>query len=264
MKINHNHPYHLVDPSPWPLLASIAALFFTFGIVLYMHGYETGYSLVCIGLFLLLLIFALWWKDVVREATYEGRHTEKVQKGLRIGISLFIVSEILFFFAFFWAFFHSSLSPSFAIGGVWPPVGIEAIDPWGVPFLNTLLLLCSGFTLTWAHHALLAGGKKQSLIALGLTLVLAITFTSLQVFEYQTASFSISDGIYGSVFYLATGFHGFHVLVGTIFLAVCTLRLYLNHFSTTHHFGFEAAAWYWHFVDVVWLFLFVCIYWWGS
>jgi cytochrome c oxidase subunit 3 len=264
MKINHKHPYHLVDPSPWPLVTSFAALFCTFGLVLFIHGYESGSFLGSLGLLLLFSVLILWWRDVVREATYEGNHTLAVQRGLRFGISLFIVSEILFFFAFFWAFFHSSLSPVFSIGGVWPPIGIEVIDPWGVPFLNTLLLLCSGFTLTWAHHTLVSKGKKQSLIALGITLILALTFTSLQAFEYITAPFSISDGIYGSVFYIATGFHGFHVLIGTIFLSVCGLRLYLNHFTPTHHFGFEAAAWYWHFVDVVWLFLFVCIYWWGS
>lgn len=264
MKINHNHPFHLVDPSPWPLTASIAAFFTTFGLVLYIHGYESGFSLCSLGFLLLSLVSSLWWRDVIREATFEGHHTKRVQKGLRYGISLFIVSEVIFFFAFFWAFFHSSLAPVFSIGGVWPPVGIEPINPWGVPFLNTLLLLCSGFTLTWAHHALLAGGRKQALIALGFTLILAVIFTSLQAFEYQTANFSISDGIYGSVFYISTGFHGFHVLIGTIFLGVCTLRLYINHFTRTHHFGFEAAAWYWHFVDVVWLFLFVCIYWWGS
>jgi cytochrome c oxidase subunit 3 len=170
----------------------------------------------------------------------------------------------MFFFSFFWAFFHSSLSPVFSIGGVWPPVGIEPINPWGVPFLNTLILLCSGFTLTWAHHALFAGGKKQALTALAYTLILAVIFTSLQVFEYQTAPFSISDGIYGSVFYITTGFHGFHVFIGTVFLVVCGLRLLKNHFSRTHHIGFDAAVWYWHFVDVVWLFLFVCVYWWGS
>jgi cytochrome c oxidase subunit 3 len=246
MKINHQHPFHLVDPSPWPLTASLAAFFTTFGLVLYIHGYESGFTLLSLGFFILIFVTSIWWRDIVREATYEGHHTERVQK------------------AFFWAFFHSSLAPVYSIGGVWPPVGIEAIDPWGVPFLNTLILLCSGFTLTWAHHALLAGGKKQALTALGCTLTLAVIFTSLQVFEYKTAIFSISDGIYGSVFYIATGFHGFHVLIGTIFLGVCTFRLYINHFTRTHHFGFEAAAWYWHFVDVVWLFLFVCIYWWGS
>ena len=264
MKINHNHPYHLVDPSPWPLVTSFAALFSTFGLVLFIHGYENGIFLGSLGIFLLTIVLILWWRDVVREATYEGNHTLKVQKGLRLGISLFIVSEIIFFFAFFWAFFHSSLAPVFSIGGVWPPIGINVIDPWGVPFLNTLLLLCSGFTLTWAHHALVAKGKQQSLIALGFTLILALVFTSLQAFEYNTAPFSICDGIYGSVFYIATGFHGFHVIVGTIFLGVCAFRLILNHFTPTHHIGFEAAAWYWHFVDVVWLFLFVCIYWWGS
>ena len=230
MKINHHHPYHLVDPSPWPLSTSLAAFFSTFGIVLYMHGYESGFTLLILGFFMLCFVVSLWWRDVIREATYEGHHTGRVQKGLRIGISLFIVSEVIFFFAFFWAFFHSSLSPVFAIGGVWPPVGITPINPWGVPFLNTLLLLCSGFTLTWAHHALLAGGKKQALIAMTFTLILAVIFTSLQAFEYETANFSISDGIYGSVFYLSTGFHGFHVLIGTIFLAVCSFRIVLKPF----------------------------------
>lgn len=263
-KINHNHPYHLVDPSPWPLIASLASLFFTFGIVMYIHGYESGFFLLNFGLIFLLFISGLWWRDIVREATYEGHHTLKVQKGLRIGISLFLVSEIIFFFGFFWAFFHSSLNPIFTIGGVWPPVGIETINPWNLPFLNTLILLCSGFTLTWAHHALLLKGKKQSLIPLVFTLILALLFTSLQAYEYQCAPFSISDGIYGSIFYIATGFHGFHVLIGSIFLGVGALRLIANHFSRSHHFGFEAAAWYWHFVDVIWLLLFVVIYWWGN
>jgi heme/copper-type cytochrome/quinol oxidase subunit 3 len=196
----------------------LSAFFTTFGLVLYIHGYDSGFNLLNLGLFLLCLVAGLWWRDVIREATFEGIHTKRVQKGLRLGIGLFIASEVIFFFAFFWAFFHSSLSPVFQIGGVWPPVGIHPINPWGIPFLNTLLLLCSGFTLTWARHALRAGGKKQGLIGLSFTLILAVLFTSLQVFEYKTASFSISDGIYRSVFYMATGFHGFHVFIGTILL----------------------------------------------
>jgi cytochrome c oxidase subunit 3 len=263
MKVNHKHPFHLVDPSPWPLSISLAALFTTFGGVLYIHGYKSGFELLSLGFFLMICVLSLWWRDVVREATYEGHHTSYVQRGLRIGISLFIVSEVIFFFAFFWAYFYLSL-PILSVGGYWPPLGIDPIKPWGLPFLNTLLLLSSGFTLTWAQHILVAGGKKQSLAALGCTLVLALIFISVQVFEYKTASFSISDGAYGSLFYIITGFHGFHVLIGTVFLGVCALRLYINHFSRTHHVGMEAAAWYWHFVDIVWLFVFICIYWWPA
>jgi heme/copper-type cytochrome/quinol oxidase subunit 3 len=177
---------------------------------------------------------------------------------------LFIVSEIMFFVAFFWAFFHSSFNPSPAIGGVWPPAYIVTLDPWKIPLLNTLILLSSGASVTWAHHSIVLGSKTQAIWALITTVVLAVIFTALQGYEYATAPFSISDSVYGSSFYMATGFHGFHVFIGTCFLAVCLFRLYHNHFTREHHFGFEAAAWYWHFVDVVWLFLFITIYWWGS
>jgi heme/copper-type cytochrome/quinol oxidase subunit 3 len=175
-----------------------------------------------------------------------------------------LYQKLCFFFAFFWAFFHSSFNPSHTIGGVWPPFGLTILDAWKIPLLNTVILLSSGAAVTWAHHAIVWGSKSQAIIALINTLVLATIFTALQGFEYVTSSFSISDGVYGSTFYMATGFHGFHVFVGTCFLAVCLARLYVNHFTREHHFGFEAAAWYWHFVDVVWLFLFVTIYWWGS
>jgi cytochrome c oxidase subunit 3 len=205
-----------------------------------------------------------WWRDVIREATFEGNHTLSVQTGLRIGMLLFIVSEIMFFFAFFWAFFHAALAPTPDIGSLWPPLGVETINAWGVPLLNTIILLTSGATVTWAHHAIVFGDRKNAIISLILTILLAIFFTLLQIFEYIESNFSISDSVYGSTFYLATGFHGFHVLIGTIFLGVCTLRLINYHFTKEHHFGFEAAAWYWHFVDVVWLFLFITIYWWGG
>lgn len=263
MRLKHKHPFHLVDPSIWPFFISFSALFTTFGIVLWMHAYENGYNLLICGLFLLVLICVSWWRDVVREATFEGHHTQIVQRGLRYGMILFIVSEVIFFFAFFWAFFHSSLSPTFEIGGVWPPVDIVSISPWGVPLLNTLLLLCSGFTLTWAHYSLISKNKKLAIVGILATLSLAILFTYVQVFEYANASFSISDGVFGSVFYMTTGIHGFHVIIGTIFLGVCTLRILANHFSYNQHFGFEAAIWYWHFVDVVWLILFICLYWWS-
>jgi cytochrome c oxidase subunit 3 len=264
MSVSQKHPYHLVDPSPWPIFGSLGALASTLGGVMYMHSFIGGGSLLCLGLSMLIYTMFVWWRDVIREATYEGHHTSVVQIGLRYGMILFIVSEVMFFLAFFWAFFHSSLSPSVEIGAIWPPKGIEVLNPWGIPFLNTLILLSSGAAVTWAHHAILAGLRDQAIYALLATILLAIVFTALQGMEYVEAPFTISDGIYGSTFFLATGFHGFHVIIGTIFLTVCAIRQYLAHFTPKHHFGFEAAAWYWHFVDVVWLFLFVSIYWWGG
>jgi len=207
---------------------------------------------------------AICWRDVIRESTFEGKHTTYVQKGLRIGMILFIISEIMFFVAFFWGFFHSSLAPTIAIGCVWPPIGIEPISAFGLPLLNTLLLLTSGATVTWTHHSIISGNKQESVISLLLTIILALIFTVIQVFEYIQAPFTISSGIYGSTFFMSTGFHGFHVLIGTLFLSVCLYRLIKGHFTKEHHLGFEAAAWYWHFVDVVWLFLFVSVYWWGG
>ena len=258
------HSYHLVDPSPWPLLASLGAFMLTSGLVLYMHKFIGGWQLFITGFTLILYIMYTWWRDVVREATFEDQHSVTVQKGLRLGMVLFIVSEIMFFFAFFWAFFHSSIAPTFSIGGVWPPKAITTINTFTIPLTNTFLLLTSGATVTWAHHALLARAKKHTLVALIFTISLATLFTCLQGLEYINAPFNISDGVYGSCFYMATGFHGFHVFVGTVALIVSFIRIILNHFTNKHHFGFEAAIWYWHFVDVVWLFLFINVYWWSS
>ncbi len=258
------HPYHLVDPSPWPLFASFAAFVLTTGGVLYMHSYKGGFQLLLVGLSMILYGMFYWWRDVIREGTYEGHHTLLVQRGLRYGVLLFILSEVLFFGAFFWAFFHSSLSPTVDIGAVWPPKGIEVLDPWSIPFLNTLLLLSSGGSVTWAHHALLAGNRQETLIAFVITILLALIFTGFQAYEYMEAPFTISDGIYGSTFYMATGFHGFHVIIGTIFLTVTCARYWHGELTKYHHFGFEAAAWYWHMVDVIWLFLFVAVYYWGG
>lgn len=264
LKYKEKHGFHLVDPSPWPLVGAFGALMATFGGVLYMHGYNGGRALFYLGIFTIIYTMYVWWRDIVREGTYEGQHTKSVQSGLRMGVLLFIFSEVMFFVAFFWAFFHSSLNPSPFIGGVWPPAYLEVLNPWEVPLVNTILLLSSGATVTWAHHAIISGSREEGLKALIATLTLAVLFTVFQILEYAHAPFTISDGVYGSAFYIATGFHGFHVFVGTVFLAVCTIRLYLHHFTQEHHFGFEAAAWYWHFVDVVWLFLFLSIYWWGS
>ncbi len=268
------HSYHLVDPSPWPFATGVTALITAFGLISLMHG--EGDSLFYLGSALLLLVVAAWWRDVIREGEHEGHHSPVVQIGLRYGMALFIASEVMFFVAWFWAFFDVAFFPGAnspelvtrqeVLGGVWPPVDMQGklFDPWGIPFLNTVILLSSGVTVTWAHHALREDNRKHFMLGLALTIILGITFTSLQAHEYDIAAFSFSDGIYPSTFFMATGFHGAHVIMGTIFLIVCFLRGMAGHFKPDHHFGFEAAAWYWHFVDVVWLFLFTCIYWWAG
>jgi len=256
--------FHLVENSPWPLLGSLSSLVLTVSGVLYMKGFKYGLMFLYIALILLLLTFLFWFRDVIREATYQGHHTIKVRKGLQLGMILFIISEVCFFVAFFWAYFHSSLTPAVELGAIWPPLGINILNPWNVPLLNTILLLSSGATVTWAHFAIISNNRKESILALILTIILAVLFTTLQGVEYYEAGFTIADGVYGSTFFMATGFHGFHVIIGTIFLTVSLIRLINYHLTNLHHFGFEAAAWYWHFVDVVWLFLFVSIYWWGS
>nr|WJP34981.1 cytochrome c oxidase subunit 3 [Ligia exotica] len=256
------HPYHLVDMSPWPLTSSLGAFLMVTGLVKWFHFYSA--DLFLLGVFSIVLSMIQWWRDVIREGTFQGLHTEKVQKGLQWGMILFITSEVLFFFSFFWAFFHSSLSPCVEVGSVWPPTGIKPFNPFQIPLLNTAILLASGATVTWAHHSLMHGEHTEAVQSLGLTVLLGIYFTALQAFEYYEAPFTIADSVYGSTFFVATGFHGLHVIIGSTFLLVCWVRLVQGHFSYSHHFGFEAAAWYWHFVDVVWLFLYVSIYWWGG
>lgn len=261
---SQRHKYHLVDVSPWPIIGSFGALTLTMGGVMYMHRYQYGDIISLLGLTIVIFTMFVWWRDVIRESTFEGYHTSLVQIGLKYGMILFIVSEVAFFLAFFWAFFASSLSPELIIGAIWPPPDIKVFDPWEIPLLNTLILLLSGVTLTWAHHAMISFKYASTIRGLVLTVFLGSIFTALQIFEYIQAEFDISDGIYGSTFFMATGFHGFHVLIGSIFLIVCLYRLVQFHFTNKHHVGFEAAAWYWHFVDVVWLFLFTTIYWWGG
>nr|YP_009944023.1 cytochrome c oxidase subunit III [Quiscalus mexicanus]QOD95867.1 cytochrome c oxidase subunit III [Quiscalus mexicanus] len=256
------HSYHMVDPSPWPILGATAALLTTSGLTMWFHSNSP--RLLILGLLSTILVMFQWWRDIVRESTFQGHHTPTVQKGLRYGMALFITSEAFFFLGFFWAFFHSSLAPTPELGGQWPPVGIKPLNPMEVPLLNTAILLASGVTVTWAHHSITEANRKQAIQALSLTVLLGFYFTALQAMEYYEAPFSIADGIYGSTFFVATGFHGLHVIIGSTFLLVCLLRLIKYHFTSNHHFGFEAAAWYWHFVDVVWLFLYISIYWWGS
>jgi len=297
------HDYHLVDPSPWPLAASIGALVMAYGAIILMRSLNGGDGLFGIkgpyvfyaGAMLVVAVAYMWWRDVVREA-HKGDHTPVVQLHLRYGMIMFIASEVMFFVAWFWAFFDASLFPAGVTalpviqpdgsivpsdksiigmvernaltGGVWPPKPSanfkSTFDPWGLPLVNTLILLLSGTTVTWAHHALLNNDRKGLIYGLAITVALGLLFTALQVYEYGHAAFSFSGHIYGATFFMATGFHGAHVVIGTIFLAVCLVRALRGHFSAKQHFGFEAAAWYWHFVDVVWLFLFAAIYVWAA
>jgi cytochrome c oxidase subunit 3 len=278
------HDYHLVNPSPWPLLGSFAAFILTFGGVVWMKGlfglpkktWDSAWVLE-LGFGLVLLTMLLWWSDVVKEAN-EGDHTPVVSLGLRYGMILFIASEVMFFVAWFWMFFEMALfhgqrtlSPIDDVANAWktwPPKGVEPVPPFELPLVNTLTLLLSGTTVTWAHHALQHNDRKSAKIGLLLTILLGILFTSIQAYEYRHiladqlffGPDATGSGLYGSAFFMATGFHGFHVIIGTIFLTVCLLRLMGGGFSPTKHFGFEAAAWYWHFVDVVWLFLFTFLY----
>ncbi|MGG5810723.1 cytochrome c oxidase subunit 3 [Falsiroseomonas sp. CW058] len=261
----YKHPYHLVEPSPWPLLGAFSGGALVLGIILLAHN--GTWWMLALGLVATLATMFFWWRDIIRESRTPGLHSSVVRLGLRYGMVLFIASEVMFFVAFFWAFFHFALFPEHVSGATtpaWPPKGILTFDPWHLPFLNTMILLLSGCTVTWAHHSLLNNDRKGLIQGLALTVFLGACFTALQAKEYMIAPFGFTGGIYPSTFYLATGFHGFHVLVGTIFLAVCLFRAIRGHFTPERHFGFEAAAWYWHFVDVVWLFLFICIYWWGA
>ena len=268
-----HHDYHLVDPSPWPIVGSVAALALAVGLISWMHKmYAAAPIVFAAGAIGLLYTMFAWWRDVIKEAEHKGDHTRVVQISHRYGMILFIASEVMFFVAWFWAYFSSALFPADLhhvartelFGGVWPPRGIETFDPWHLPLLNTLILLTSGTTVTWAHHALLHNDRKGLKWGLICTVILGALFTSVQAYEYGHAAFKYAGHIYGATFFMATGFHGAHVLIGTIFLIVCLLRAYAGHFTPKQHLGFEFAAWYWHFVDVVWLFLFACIYVWGA
>ena len=266
-----HHDYHLVDPSPWPAVGTAAAFVLVVGGLMYMHAITGGLVVLLLGFLGIAYTMVMWWRDVVQESR-RGDHTDVVSKGLRIGMVLFIASEVLFFFAFFWAYFWGALvhpDPTTVPDYTWLTPGAHPVDTWDVPLLNTLILLLSGCTVTWAHHAVREGDNQTGAKALALTVLLGITFTAFQAYEYvhviyHPEGFTLSDGIFGSTFYMATGFHGFHVIIGTTFLIVCTMRAWYGHFRPEKHVGLEAAAWYWHFVDVVWLFLFVWVYWWGG
>jgi len=258
------HPFHLVSPSPWPLNTCISLLSLTSTGVLTMHAFLKADYFLFLALISLILCMTFWFRDIISEATYIGNHTLAVQKGINMGVVLFIVSEGLFFLGIFWAYFHSSLSPTIELGAHWPPMGIDAINPFELPALNTVLLLSSGVTVTYAHHSLIQGNRSGALYGTALTIGLALIFTALQGVEYTVSSFTISDGTFGSCFYFGTGFHGIHVMIGTAFIGVGLWRILAYHITDNHHLGFEASILYWHFVDVVWLFLYISVYYWGS
>nr|QKW88773.1 cytochrome c oxidase subunit III [Rhytidodus viridiflavus] len=258
----NNHPFHLVDKSPWPLTSSMGLMTMTSGTILWFN--KMNPTLMVMGIIIILLTMMQWWRDVIRESTYQGMHTTKVMLSMKWGMIMFIMSEVMFFSSFFWAFFHSSLSPTMEIGLQWPPEGIKTFNPMSIPMLNTMILLSSGISMTWAHNAILNKNFSQSMKSMIITVTLGVYFTMLQMYEYMESPFSISDSIYGSTFFMSTGFHGIHVMVGTIFIMTVMMRTKNLHFSMNHHIGFESSAWYWHFVDVVWLFLYIMIYWWGS
>ena len=266
-----NHDYHILPPSLWPLLGGLGAFIMLFGAVLWISPQVQNNTpwMFFIGLALVLYVMYGWWAEVVAEGNNGVDHTPVVQIGLRYGVILFIMSEVMFFSAWFWSFFKHAMYPmgpeSPAVDGVWPPAGIETFDPWHLPLINTLILLCSGMAATWAHHAIAHENNRNDMKwGLILAVGLGIIFTVFQAYEYSHAAFGFSGNIYGANFFMATGFHGFHVIIGTIFLLVCLIRLQMGHFTPEKHVGFEAAAWYWHFVDVVWLFLFAAVYIWGG
>jgi cytochrome c oxidase subunit 3 len=258
------HPFHLVSPSPWPLNTSVSLLNTTVSAALSFHLFFQKVTTVILSVFSLVYSMSLWFRDVISEGTYLGNHTLAVQKGLNMGVALFIASEALFFLAIFWAFFHSALSPTIELGASWPPMGIQSINPFELPLLNTIILLSSGVTVTYAHHSLIQGNRSGGLYGLLYTIILAIIFTYFQGIEYTVSSFTISDGTFASCFYFSTGFHGLHVMIGTAFLWVGLWRLLAYHLTENHHLGLESGILYWHFVDVVWLFLYVSVYYWGS
>lgn len=258
------HGFHLVRPSPWPFLVSVSLLNVILWLVTLLHDIKVSSGFVIFTWIYFLLNVGMWFRDVVIEATFQGHHTSFVQRGLRLGMLLFLLSETMFFFGFFWCFFYMSIAPSIWIGCTWPPVGIEPLDPTKLPLLNTVILVSSGISANFAHKSILRrNGRKDVMIGLGYSIVLGIAFTCFQLWEYSIATFSINDGIYGSIFYVATGFHGLHVIIGTVALIVCLIRHIRYHFQMEHHLGLEFSIWYWHFVDVIWILLYLSIYCWG-
>nr|YP_010878965.1 cytochrome c oxidase subunit III [Batracomorphus extentus]WHE42617.1 cytochrome c oxidase subunit 3 [Batracomorphus extentus] len=257
----NNQKFHMVNNSPWPILTSFSLMSMTISSVMWMHK-NNVYTMI-LSMIMIMLVSWQWWRDIIRESTFQGMHNKKIIKLMKWGMMMFILSEIMFFISFFWTFFHMSLSPSAEIGLNWPPMGIKPMKPMNIPLLNTVILMSSGVSITLAHNFILNKMFNKTIKSMTITILLGIYFSMIQLYEYMECSFSISDSVFGSTFFLMTGFHGIHVIVGTMFLLVSTIRMKSLHFSQSHMVGFEASAWYWHFVDVVWLMLYISVYWWG-
>jgi len=261
MLIKNEFEYHIVDIRPWPLKDGRLIFFTIISIIIFFNSHSS-FPLI-LGVVILLYFTFQWWRDIRREASFQGLHPLKIYDNIKIGIILFILSEIIFFFSFFWAFFHSRLSPDLELGLFWPPYGVVPFNPLQIPLLNTIILVISGSIITLSHFSLLKGRIINAKLRLGLTIILGVYFSILQGYEYIERVFNLRDSVFGAVFFVATGFHGLHVLVGTSIIVFILYRIIIKHFRDLHCFGFEARAWYWHFVDVVWLFLFRFIYWWA-
>lgn len=257
-------PFHLVTSSPWPLAISLALMSLALTLGLTMHNYINNIYLLLLSILVVLASMSLWLRDVIIEATFLGDHTQAVRKGINIGFILFVISEALIFSAIFWSYFHSAIGPTIEIGSSWPPVGIESIKPTELPLLNTIILLASGATITWAHHGILNGNKSESIIAVAITTFLIFAFVWCQDKEYTFANFTIADGVYGSIFYAGTGLHFGHMVMLFIMLSIVLWRLFLNHLTNTHHVVFEITVLYLHVLDVIWLLLYLVFYWWGA
>nr|YP_009728513.1 cytochrome c oxidase subunit III [Indomegoura indica]QIA95426.1 cytochrome c oxidase subunit 3 [Indomegoura indica] len=260
MKINQ--PYFILNLSPWPILMSLNTFNLMISNIMIMNFKYNFMSMM--NLIMMILISTLWWRDIIRESTYQGNHNFYIMNLIKFSMILFIISEMFLFISFFWNFLHNSLAPSIELGLNWPPKNINFFNPLLIPLLNTIILLTSSFTVTLTHLYLLNNSKKKTIFFMNLTIILSIYFLMLQMLEYKQATFTFSDSIFGSSFYMATGFHGLHVIMGTIFLMINMLRMMKMHFSYTHHISFELAAWYWHFIDIIWLFLYMTFYWWNN
>jgi cytochrome c oxidase subunit 3 len=258
------HPFHLVSPSPWPIFTSFCVMNLALSLGLTAHGYIGNNFFVILSIITLFYGMTLWFKDIIAESTYLGDHTLAVKRGLTQGFLLFVVSEILIFATLFWAYLHSALNPTIEIGMSWPPAGIEAVAADELPLLNTIILLASGVTITFSHHALIKGFRNYSLLGFIYSTLLILLFVICQGFEYTFASFTISDSVYGSTFYSLTGLHGIHMIMLVIMLTICTWRIYNYDFTDTSHVGAETTILYLHVLDIIWLFIYIIAYWWGS
>lgn len=253
-----NFPFHIVTISPWPIIASINLINLILRTILWI--YLNNLILIIINLIILILVSLIWFRDIIRERTFQGIHSLLIISIIKFRIIIFIISELFFFISFFWTFFHNSISPSIEINFSWPPLIIKFFNPFEIPLLNSIILIISGFTVTLRHYNLLNNKSKSRILNLIFTIILGFYFNLIQIFEYYNSFFCINDRIFGSIFYLSTGFHGIHVLIGTLILLYSLIRIYKNHFSSIHHINFEFSIWYWHFVDVIWLFIYIFYY----